>query len=360
MNFPRILYFFIALLIDLLIDLLKDRERIKGNESFKAKEYETAFDCYSRSLALLELAPTYSNRAMTAIKLERYEVAIDDCSRALDIDPSFTKALIRRGMARTCIGQLGPAIEDFSAALERESGNLDLAKMLDKAKAKFEDVEGRPFGTPRVVPSSSTTPQEGRIVQLQSRPEEAFLRGYELVTSGKCNVAKTPLSEPSPPPAETFTRIQISQDEESDEDEEEEEENAGAEDDKESLDERRLDAVSVPSSPAVGPFDQLIAEIDRLETAHSLGDALKLIESSLSDAAVSLSSAQREDLQRKQLSLLASLGRHKDVISLCNQVLDGDRTLLWAYIQRAEAHKAMVLRSILTCFIFQKPLIGPS
>jgi tetratricopeptide (TPR) repeat protein len=77
------------------------REKNKGNECFRAGEHEVAFEHYSRAIALdCSVPAVYTNRAIAAIHLKRYETAEDDCTRALDIDPTYFKALLRRGVAR--------------------------------------------------------------------------------------------------------------------------------------------------------------------------------------------------------------------------------------------------------------------
>lgn len=78
-----------------------ERERAKGNEFYRAGENDKAYDCYSISIALdPRNAITFANRAMTCIRLEKFESAEDDCSRALIIDPTYIKAWSRRGMTR--------------------------------------------------------------------------------------------------------------------------------------------------------------------------------------------------------------------------------------------------------------------
>jgi len=75
------------------------REKNKGNECFRAGENEEALLFYSRAIALNERsAVVYANRAMANIRLNNFESAVSDCTRALEIDPNYTKALSRRGM----------------------------------------------------------------------------------------------------------------------------------------------------------------------------------------------------------------------------------------------------------------------
>jgi tetratricopeptide (TPR) repeat protein len=88
--------------------LMAAREKNKGNECFRCGEHEAAFLHYSRSIALDPTQPAaYTNRAIAAIHLKRYETAEDDCSRALAVDGTFLKAYLRRGMARMHRGHFG-------------------------------------------------------------------------------------------------------------------------------------------------------------------------------------------------------------------------------------------------------------
>jgi len=89
------------------------REKQKGNESFKVGELEEAYSCYSRCLALEPNAFVFANRGITAIKLKRFDVAEDDCSRAIAMDPTYVKAWHRRGMASYSRGRYLNAAKDF-------------------------------------------------------------------------------------------------------------------------------------------------------------------------------------------------------------------------------------------------------
>lgn len=82
------------------------REKQKGNESFRSGENEEAFTYYSRSLALDDAVPAvYSNRALVCLRTDKLDTAEDDCSRALFLDPGFSKARARRGIARLKSGK---------------------------------------------------------------------------------------------------------------------------------------------------------------------------------------------------------------------------------------------------------------
>jgi tetratricopeptide (TPR) repeat protein len=49
-----------------------ENERLKGNEFMRAKDYQEAIDCYTKSLDIFEEAATFGNRAMANLRLKRY------------------------------------------------------------------------------------------------------------------------------------------------------------------------------------------------------------------------------------------------------------------------------------------------
>jgi RNA polymerase II-associated protein 3 len=85
-------------------------EKEKGNLYFKKSKFQKAITCYSRSF---ELDHTTSiplvNRALCYIKLKMFECAIEDCSKALTIDPKNVKASWRRGLAYKETGKFNEA-----------------------------------------------------------------------------------------------------------------------------------------------------------------------------------------------------------------------------------------------------------
>ena len=122
---------------------MASREKDKGNEYFKNKEYEQSFNCYSKSLALNDQnAVVYANRAMTCIRLSKLCQAVSDCSQALMIDPHYTKALARRGMVHHKCGRYYEAKMDFNACVEQDPENKEYQQLLKKSSDKHAEVNG--------------------------------------------------------------------------------------------------------------------------------------------------------------------------------------------------------------------------
>ncbi|CAM9269673.1 unnamed protein product [Scytosiphon promiscuus] len=124
-----------------------ERERAKGNESFKVKEYDEAFRCYTCSLALDDAnAKVYNNRAAAAHQIERFEQAEDDCTRAVSLDPKFKKAWMRRGMVRYSRGKYAGSIADFTEALRLDPNDKHAKKLLEHSRGKQREVGGEAAG----------------------------------------------------------------------------------------------------------------------------------------------------------------------------------------------------------------------
>lgn len=71
--------------------------RTKGNELFKASKYGEACLSYGEGLDQDPQNPILlCNRAACRSKLRQWEKAIEDCTLALNVRPSYTKARLRR------------------------------------------------------------------------------------------------------------------------------------------------------------------------------------------------------------------------------------------------------------------------
>ena len=74
---------------------------------------------------------------MALLKLGRYEQANADTSVALSLDPTYTKAYLRRATARRELGDLEGALRDCEKALELEPKNKQGRYSIDKHLANY-------------------------------------------------------------------------------------------------------------------------------------------------------------------------------------------------------------------------------
>lgn len=111
----------------------------KGNEHFKNCGYEAAIECYTTGLEADPSNPVFpANRAMAYLKLKKYFETEADCTLALSLDPTYTKAYLRRGIARAELGKVSSANKDFKDALKLEPGNRQAKAELGKLNKKDE------------------------------------------------------------------------------------------------------------------------------------------------------------------------------------------------------------------------------
>ncbi|XP_032995684.1 tetratricopeptide repeat protein 1 [Lacerta agilis] len=98
----------------------------EGNEQFKKGEYKEAEDAYARALLVCpaccntDRSILYSNRAAARMKQDKREIAISDCSKALELNPNYIKALLRRAELYEKTEKLDEALEDYKNLLEKD------------------------------------------------------------------------------------------------------------------------------------------------------------------------------------------------------------------------------------------------
>ncbi|KAK2588280.1 hypothetical protein KPH14_004302 [Odynerus spinipes] len=105
------------------IDLMAERERKKGNEAFRIGDYADALRFYDSSIAINPCPAAYNNRAMTLIKLQRYEDALKDCDTVLLTEERNVKALLRRALCFDHLEKRHEALVDYEAILKLEPAN---------------------------------------------------------------------------------------------------------------------------------------------------------------------------------------------------------------------------------------------
>ncbi|KAM7397368.1 hypothetical protein PAMA_005599 [Pampus argenteus] len=98
----------------------------KGNSQFKAGGWLEAERSYTESLVLCpvcfsrERAVLFSNRAAARLHMDLKDQAISDCSRALELNPDYVRALLRRAELYEQTDKLDEALEDYKKVVDRD------------------------------------------------------------------------------------------------------------------------------------------------------------------------------------------------------------------------------------------------
>lgn len=142
----------------------------EGNELFKQNLWTESLAKYNEALRTCPKSCSntrsvfYANRAAVYEKMDKVELAIASCSRALALNPSYVKVWTRRARLHQNSDKLDEALTDYQKVLELEPTNRDAyyatktlpqqinernEKMKDEMLGKLKDLGNmilRPFG----------------------------------------------------------------------------------------------------------------------------------------------------------------------------------------------------------------------
>ncbi|EPQ27153.1 uncharacterized protein PFL1_06899 [Pseudozyma flocculosa PF-1] len=104
----------------------------EGNRLFLSSSFEDAKVKYGESIALDPTVPAvYSNRAACELKLEQHGLAIEDATKAIQLDPKFSKAYYRRARGYLSILDPKSALPDLKMLRSLEPRNPDVKAQLE-------------------------------------------------------------------------------------------------------------------------------------------------------------------------------------------------------------------------------------
>ena len=146
----------------------------KGNEYFKKKNYSLALKEYTAAQRLDPSNAVYFfNRATTFYQMSNFVECEKDATQAINLDPRYTKAFIRRGLARDAQGKLELALQDFESAENLEKGLSVVEKKLKEIREKLGiSADGRirrEVNEPkvRIIDEES----EPKVVEVETSPK---------------------------------------------------------------------------------------------------------------------------------------------------------------------------------------------
>ncbi|XP_031559515.1 tetratricopeptide repeat protein 1-like [Actinia tenebrosa] len=130
--------------------------KTKGNEYFKKSEYPEARELYTTAIRTCppefksDKAIFYSNRAACLVKMELYKDAIQDSTKALELNPEYLKARLRRAQCYEHEDQLEEALEDYQKVFEIDKSCIPareaLRRLPDQIKIKHEKLKEEMLG----------------------------------------------------------------------------------------------------------------------------------------------------------------------------------------------------------------------
>lgn len=168
--------------------ILAIREKEKGNEAFQSGNYSEALLYYCRSIGLNpKVTAVYNNRALTEIKLAKFEEAVDDCNRVICAEPNNVKAYLRRSIAHKGQGLKEKATEDLYRVLSIEPNNKRAKELLGEIK-KNESLDKEPIAEPSARQGTknlndNSTLDDGTSLDNQENHNSVFKENTSTVTA---------------------------------------------------------------------------------------------------------------------------------------------------------------------------------
>ncbi|KAJ5811716.1 Small glutamine-rich tetratricopeptide repeat-containing protein 2 [Penicillium riverlandense] len=120
-----------------------DKLKSEGNGAMARKEYSQAIELYTKALEIAPANPIYlSNRAAAFSAAGQHEKAADDAELATAVDPKYSKAWSRLGLARFDMGDYNAAKEAYEKGIEAEGngGSEAMKRGLETSKRKIEEA----------------------------------------------------------------------------------------------------------------------------------------------------------------------------------------------------------------------------
>lgn len=120
--------------------------KLRANDAFKANKFSQAVELYDQAIDLNGSNAVYwANRAFAHTKLEEYGSAVQDATKAIEIDPKYSKGYYRRGAAYLAMGKFKEALKDFQQVKRICPNDPDATRKLkecEKAvqKIRFEEA----------------------------------------------------------------------------------------------------------------------------------------------------------------------------------------------------------------------------
>lgn len=123
--------------------------KAQGNDMFKQGEYQKSADMYTAALRICpvdfnaERSILYANRAAAKTKLNFKPSAIDDCTKAIEHNPKYLKALLRRATLYEEADKLDESLEDFKQILELDPDNAEARAAQARLPPKIQERNER-------------------------------------------------------------------------------------------------------------------------------------------------------------------------------------------------------------------------
>ena len=166
---------------------ISEKEKQKGNELFKKGDFGQAVKFYSEAIKRNPKdAKIYSNRAACYTKLMSFDLALNDCEKAIGLEPAFVKAYLRKAKVLQGMGQSSKAIAVYEKVLEMDPNCTEAVEGYKNCSIQShndpEETRKRAMKDPEVQQILADPAMRMILEQMQSDPQaiQEHLRNPEI------------------------------------------------------------------------------------------------------------------------------------------------------------------------------------
>ncbi|KAH9582076.1 Tetratricopeptide repeat 1 [Trypanosoma melophagium] len=171
-----------------------DELKLKGNEAYKAKDYEAAIQWYTKALEINpkseESASLYSNRAACWQNMNNFPKALEDAEQCILVKPLWVKGHYRKALALQSMSKYDEALKAFQESLNADPGNAEIQDRLHHVNTLIRERDNK--ANPATCKSSDEAKRIGASLFAAGKYEQAALfysRAIELCSENNRDLA---------------------------------------------------------------------------------------------------------------------------------------------------------------------------
>eukprot|EP00033_Pygsuia_biforma_P002986 GCRY01003287.1.p1 GENE.GCRY01003287.1~~GCRY01003287.1.p1 ORF type:complete len:556 (-),score=142.03 GCRY01003287.1:37-1704(-) len=163
---------------------LAEAERKQGNEKFGANDFPGAIRHYDEAIKRNPRdCRTYSNRAACYLKLAEPVIAAKDADKCIELDPTFIKGYLRKGMCHFMQKEYHKCLEIYDEGLKIDEHNQELrdakqqavmAIMRQQREGPDAEAQARAMNDPEIQKIMKDPVFSQNLQAMQQNPQEAM------------------------------------------------------------------------------------------------------------------------------------------------------------------------------------------
>ena len=164
--------------------------KAKGNSYYTSGKHDDAISAFSSAIALYEDPVYYSNRAASYTAINKFNEAIKDAQKCIELKPTWSKGYSRLGAVYFLQKKYDDAVKSYTKALELEPASKEITDNLTKAqeqKTKYDAIAAAVAEAKAKQEEADAlkTPEQRQAEELENKINTTVI-GIDLGTTYSC------------------------------------------------------------------------------------------------------------------------------------------------------------------------------